>query len=51
MAAVGTAIRSPLAVAHGWIDLLSEGGLPPDEWSSTLDRVRDSLDQLADTWS
>ena len=39
-------LRTPLAVAHGWLGMLAEGDLPPSALESTIARLDDALSRL-----
>lgn len=41
-------LRSPLAVASGWVDLMLEGDLEPELAATSVRRLRDALTDLAE---
>jgi signal transduction histidine kinase len=41
-------LRSPLAVARGWVSMLDEGDIPPTMLTDTVGRLDDSLGRLAE---
>lgn len=48
LAAFAHELRTPLAVAKGWVALLQDGDVSPDELSSTADRLHGALGRLAE---
>jgi signal transduction histidine kinase len=41
-------LRTPLAVAQGWVGMLLEGDVPPDAIDGTAQRLHDALGRLAE---
>lgn len=41
-------LRTPLAVAQGWVGMLREGDVPPDAMDRTINRLHDALGRLAE---
>ncbi|MBK5247942.1 MAG: HAMP domain-containing histidine kinase [Actinomycetales bacterium] len=48
LAAFAHELRSPLAVAQGWVGMLAEGDVPPAGVARTVDRLAGALDRLAE---
>lgn len=48
LAAFAHETRTPLASARGWVDVLRDGELPPDQVGPTLDRLDEALARLSD---
>lgn len=48
LAAFAHELRTPLAVAQGWVGLLMEGDVSPDELDDSVRRLHDALHRLAE---
>lgn len=48
LAAFAHELRTPLAVAQGWVDILHEEDLPPHARDASMDQVRKGLGRLAE---
>ena len=48
LAAFAHELRTPLAVAQGWVGMLSEGDVPPAAMDDTVRRLHDALGRLAE---
>src|SRR6478735_8856011 len=48
LAAFAHELRTPLAVAQGWVALLDEGDVPPSMLEQTIGRLDDSLARLSE---
>lgn len=48
LAAFAHELRTPLAVAQGWVSLLDEGDIPPSMLEDTVRRLDDSLARLSE---
>jgi signal transduction histidine kinase len=46
LAAFAHEVRTPLAVAQGWVAMLADGDVPADQASDSLRRLHDALGQL-----
>ncbi|SDR71137.1 Signal transduction histidine kinase [Nocardioides scoriae] len=48
LAAFAHELRTPLAVAQGWTDILADGDLPPEMTAATVDKLSSALALLAE---
>ena len=48
LAAFAHELRTPLAVAQGWTDILADGDLPPEMTAATVDKLSAALALLAE---